>query len=172
MIPKTFEQSRAERKKAAERKAARAAKQKALWAGKPGFDKRGKPWTVGKIKKRIVRLLGLLDRKNKGPLCRYETDCPRWNAEGPHEGDTACHLVPRSEGLSALLDPLNVVWGCGSVNNAERRRREYFATEVHPRRFGAEFMAERRRIARTTTHEAKRSDLVEMLARLEAEVGA
>ena len=171
MIPRTYAQAKAEKQKSTARKISRAAKRKELLAGKPGFDKRGKPWTVGKIKKRIVRLLGLRDKKINGPFCRYKWWCPKWQQEGQHLGDTACHLVPRSEGLAALLDPDNVVWGCGSVNNAERRRREYFATEVHPQRFGSGFMNERRRIARFTKFDAKRADLVAMLAELEAAYG-
>ena len=77
MIPRTYAQAKAEKQKSAARKISRAAKRKELWAGKPGFDKRGKPWTVGKIKKRIVRLLGLRDKKINGPFCRYKWWCPK-----------------------------------------------------------------------------------------------
>jgi hypothetical protein len=170
MIPKTYAQAKAEKQKSAARKVSRAAKRKELWAGKPGFDKRGKPWSLGKIRKRVVRLLGLRDKALNGPLCRLGEYCPHFYEVGPHEGELAYHLVPQNEGEAARLDPPNVVWACRSANEAERRRRAYFA-QVHEKIFGKLFMDERWRIASMTIHNAKRADLVAMLAELEAAYG-
>lgn len=53
----------------------------------------------GAIKAEIVRLLGLLDMKKNGKLCRFHKD---------HPGDTACHIVPQQRGDAARFDPENV----------------------------------------------------------------
>ena len=102
----------------------------------------------GPLKKAIVRLLGLLDRKKNGPLCRLMDECPQFPKIGYHNGDTSCHIAPQSRGDAARLVQENVYWGCGPANFGEMMNRSLYR-EKHIRVFGKERVERVEAIANT-----------------------
>lgn len=92
----------------------------------------------GALKSQIVRLLGLIDRKINGPICRFHKD---------HQGDTSCHIVPQSRGDAARFEPDNVYWGCRAANYGEFRHRSLYR-QYHIDIFGKETVERLEEIAK------------------------
>lgn len=138
-------------RKRAEKKEKRVAKSKALGIWRP---KRGD------IKEDIVHLLGLLDRKEHGPLCRLGSECPRWKRIGPHNGEVAYHLIPQKRGDAARFLRKNVVWACRDANEGERHNRDLYR-EKHVRIFGRDVVESIEVISRTTA-DFSTADLLEI----------
>lgn len=124
----------------------------------------------GALKKAIVRLLGLLDRKINGPLCRYGALCPAYKKIGVHNGDTACHLSPQQRGEAARLLPENVVWGCSDANFGEVNNRDLYR-QHHVVLFGRERVERIEAIARTT-RQYSTAELREIRASVKAQLEA
>ena len=121
--------------KAKERKAKRRAKRVEL--------KIGDLATKGDMKKKIVRALGLLDRKTNGNACRIHGS--------PCVGNTAYHLCPQGRGDAARFLPENVVWACKAANYGEFRNRSLYR-EKHCAIFGRASIERIESIATGTAH--------------------
>jgi hypothetical protein len=123
------------------RRAKRAAKRKEL--------------TIGDLcnrttmKEKIVRALGLLDRKINGDDCRLGRRCPAYRQYGPHPGTLGYHLIPQKRGDASRFYPPNVVWACSRANFGEMHNRDLYA-EYHVEIFGQKRIDEIKAIARTT----------------------
>ena len=103
----------------------------------------------GPLKKQIVRLLGLLDRKRNGPLCRLMDECPQTKNIGYHNGDTSYHLVSQGRGDAARFDPEGVIWTCGPANFGEMMNRSLYREKAITL-FGRERIERLEHIAKTT----------------------
>jgi hypothetical protein len=163
----------AKQRAAADRKARRTEKGMALGLRKPRPQKTfpiSRLSTKGAIKEKIVRILGLLDRKYNGPLCRYGLHCPAYKRLGVHNGDSACHLEPAKRGDAVRLNRKAVVWACHSVNFWEKEHRGTTVDRVHNEAFGIERMTEVRALERMEAHFSE-SDLRSMLQDLRKELG-
>ena len=121
------------RRKVALRKAKRMEKRKAMSGGRltPGRSE---------VKKAIVHLLGLLDAKRNGKVCKIHLN---------HPGEVAYHLVPQQRGDAARFDPDNVVWACRAANSEEVNNRSLYR-EKHIRLFGRDRIERLEEIARKT----------------------
>ncbi len=89
------------------------------------------------LKKAIVKLLGLLDKKINGPRCRLGAECPDFKKYGPHDGEAACHIISQKRGGAAQLEPLGIYWGCHDANFGEMMNRDLYR-QIHIRVFGKE----------------------------------
>ena len=121
--------------KAKERKAKRRAKRVEL--------KIGDLASKGDMKKKIVRVLGLLDRKTNGNGCRIHP--------GEHAGTLAYHLIPQQRGDAARFLPENVVWACRGANFGELKNRSLYR-EKHCAIFGRAAIERIESIAMGTAH--------------------
>lgn len=115
---------------------------------------------IGALKADIVKLLGWLDRKVNGPLCRLGVECPAFPKIGAHNGNCAYHLWPQKNGGESRFMPLNVVWACSAANCGEKWNREVYR-EKHVRVFGAGRMAQIQAAARIIADYSK-TDLLAM----------
>lgn len=111
---------------------------RAFKSAKPKKPRRPRKIKRGTLKSQIVRLLGLLDRKRNGPMCRFHLD---------HEGDTSCHIVPQSRGDAARFEPDNVYWGCRAANYGEFRHRSLYR-QYHIDLFGKDTVERLEEIAK------------------------
>ncbi len=118
-MTKAFEEFLAKRAVAAVKKAKRKAKAAILWVGELT--------SRTDLKKKIVRALGLLDRKLRGNSCRIHG--------APCVGTLAYHLIPQASGDAYRFIPENVVWACRRANRGEQINRAIFA-EKHRVIFG------------------------------------
>jgi len=141
---------------------------KATKARKPA--KRSRKIKRGPLKSRIVRLLGLLDKKTHGPLCRLGEHCPKYATSGYHFGTLAYHVTPAQRGDSTRFLPENVVWACSSANCGEYYNRSLYR-QKHIDRFGKEYVERIEEMAREIKQYTT-AELVEMHDRLKAQVGA
>lgn len=121
----------------------------------------------GVLKSQIIRLLGLLDRKKNGPLCRMIPECP---VKEPHEGTLAYHVVPAQRGDSTRFLPENIVWACAPANYGEVRNRSLYR-DKHVNRFGKEYVERIEAMAREA-RKYSRTELTELRAKLRLELEA
>lgn len=127
----------------------RPLKRKAFLAsGRGTFSIKQLPSKKG-LKANIVRLLGLLDKKRNGSLCRI---CQK------RMGILAYHLVPQQRGDAARFIEANVVWACGPCNFGEMMNRSLYR-EKHIIIFGKERIERLEEIARTM----RKYELAELL---------
>jgi len=119
---------------------------------------------TGKLKENIVRLLGLLDRKINGPLCRLGSWCPAYAKFGIHNGTLAYHIVPQQRGDAARFLPENVIWACRAANCGEHYNRSLYE-DKHLSAFGQERIDRIKAVARTVAHYS-RADLFAMREQL------
>ena len=117
---RSLEEFLAKKAKAKERKAKRKAKAAILWVGEQT--------SRTDIKVKIVRALGLLDRKLHGGACRIHG--------APCVGTLAYHILPQMLGDAFRFIRLNVVWACAKANRGEQMNRSLYA-EKHLAIFGA-----------------------------------
>ena len=73
-----------------------------------------------------MTLLGWLDRKVNGPLCRLGALCPAYARIGIHHGQCGYHLVPQQTGDGAMFIAENVVWACNAANFGEKNNRTLY----------------------------------------------
>lgn len=151
----------AKKQSRAVRRAEKVAENAALKGESVLKPKKRKPRKIkrGSLKRQIVRLLGLLDAKKNGKLCRFH---------GNHEGDTSCHIVPQNRGDAARFIPENVYWGCQGANYGEMRHRSLYR-DHHIRIFGKDLVERLEAMAREFkkyTH----GELLEMRERLKSEL--
>ena len=125
---------------------------------------------TGDLKANIVRLLGLLDRKINGPLCRLGPECPQYPKVGPHNGECAYHIVPAGRGGKSRFLPLNVIWACCAANCGEKWHRSLYF-QKHIRVFGADRMA-RIEEAANITADYSRAELFELREQIKARLEA
>ena len=118
-MTKAFEKFLADRAKAKVRKEKRRAKAATLWVGEQT--------SRTDIKVKIVRALGLLDRKNNGNACRIHG--------APCVGSVAYHILAQMLGDAYRFIPENVVWACSRANRGEQMNRQLYA-EKHRVIFG------------------------------------
>lgn len=157
----------------AERKAKRDERviQNAALAGESKIQKRQpirKLIKRGPLKKAIVRLLGLLDAKKNGPLCRLGELCPQFPKIGYHKGDTSYHVVPAQRGDSVRFVPENVVWTCASANYGEVMNRSLYR-DKHRFVFGPAFVDNLEALARETKKYTT-AELLDLRAEIKAEL--
>lgn len=136
---KTFEETKAMLVRRDERRATRKQKAKLIGTWRP----KRKP-----IKDRIVTLLGLLDKKLHGPLCRLGVLCPKWARLGPHNGEVGYHVIPQQRGDAAKFFPPNVKWCCAASNRGESLNRSLYR-DKHVAAFGQQFVEQIESLART-----------------------
>ncbi len=164
MIPRslpvrvTLAQFKALKAKAAKRAGKRHAKRRVIAAA------RGIRSTIktGNLKKQLVRMLGLLDRKLRGPFCRIHGE--------PCLGTIAYHLVPQQRGDATRLLPENVVWACQGANYGEFRNRSLYR-QKHVDLFGAELIERLEEIA-GEFKKYSRAELFELREKLKAQLEA
>lgn len=149
------------RRLAAAKKAKRKAKAKEIGTYQPNR---------GDLKDRIVRLLGLLDRKINGAICRLGHECPAYSKIGLHTGEVAYHLIPQKRGDAARFLRENVVWACHAANFGEVNNRDLYR-EKHITIFGQERIEGIEAISRMTA-DYSMEDLKEMEKTVKAELGA
>ena len=117
----------------------RAAK---IATNRPGSAKQGKKSIRaligrGPLKTQICRLLGLLDKKLNGPLCRLGQYCPAFAKIGPHNGTLGYHITPAGRGDAVRLLAENVAWACRDANCGEHYHRSLYR-DKHIAVFGLE----------------------------------
>lgn len=118
----------------------------------------------GNVKKDLVTLLGLLDRKKNGPDCRIH---------GGHPGQCGYHIFPQMLGDAYRFIPENVVWACFPANRGEQLNRSLYA-EKHVEIFGQERLDLIRAKAKEFKESGKKyslADLIELRKSIKEELG-
>lgn len=116
----------------------------------------------GPLAKKIVRLLGLLDRKKNGPFCRIHGS--------PCLGTLAYHLIPQSRGDSTRFLPEAVIWACRGANFGEHHHRSLYR-DKHIAIYGKEYIEALEAKAREIVH-LKMWELRELHDRIKTQVEA
>lgn len=122
------------------------------------------------LKAQIIRLLGLLDRKINGPLCRLGAMCPDYEKIGIHNGSLAYHIVPAQRGDSTRFVPENVVWACRVANYGEVMNRSLYRSK-HIVVFGPERLERLENMAREIRQYTLK-ELWDLRAELKAKIEA
>lgn len=120
------------------------------------------------LKDAIVRLLGLLYRKEHGPLCALGQYCPDYRKIGIHQGDRAYHLTSQKRGDAGRFVRENVVWACNSANFGEHMNRDIYR-DKHISIWGRDYIERIEAISRTIKKYSM-ADLLELRTRLKAEL--
>jgi len=134
-MTKAYDDFMAKKAKAAERRKKR--REKGLALGIRSSVKKGD------LKAKIVRLLGLLDRKRNGNACRIHG--------APCLGTLAYHIVPQQRGDAARFIEENVVWACRRANYGEKMNRSLYR-DKHIAIFGKERVERIEAIAKKEAH--------------------
>jgi hypothetical protein len=122
----------------------------------------------GSLSRQIVRLLGLLDKKKNGPLCRLGELCPQFPKIGHHYGELGYHIIAQSRGGEARFHPSNVVWACGPANCGEHYHKGLYR-EKHVALWGEEFVKGLEAMAKVAA-DYSMSQLLELRENLKAQV--